>query len=127
MTENEIGRIVVETAIMIHNELGPGLLESVYETVLVHELQRQGLFVTRQVPIPIVFRDIQIEEGFRADIIVENKVLLELKSVQKISSIHFKQLMTYLRLTKIKLGFLLNFNTNLMREGIFRRVNGLEE
>ena len=127
MTENEIGRIVVETAIMIHNELGPGLLESVYETVLYHELQRQGLSVTRQVPIPIVFRDIHIEEGFRADIIVENKVLLELKSVQEISSIHFKQLMTYLRLTKIKLGFLLNFNVNLMKEGIFRRVNGLEE
>ena len=127
MTENEIGKIVVDAAIKVHRALGPGLLESVYEVILAHELKRRGLRVERQVPIAIEYEGMKFDEGFRADIIVEKTVILELKSVECVSPAHKKQIQTYLRLTGCKLGFLLNFGEALMKQGITRAVNGLEE
>jgi GxxExxY protein len=124
MNENEIGSIVVEAAIAIHRELGPGLLESVYEIILAHELSNRGLNVQRQVAIPIQFKSIEFDEGFRADLIVEKKVILELKSVENINNAHKEQLLTYLRLTELKLGYLLNFAEALMKDGIIRTING---
>jgi GxxExxY protein len=127
VTENEIGTIVVDAAIAVHRALGPGLLESVYEIVLAHELQQRGLQAERQVLVPIVYRGMRFSEGFRADIIVNGKVVLELKSVERVTLAHKKQIQTYLRLTGCKLGYLLNFGEALMKSGITRAVNGLEE
>jgi GxxExxY protein len=127
MTENEIGTLVVESAIALHRALGPGLLESVYEVALAHELTERGMRVERQVPIPIEYRGLKFEEGFRADIIVERRVILELKSVEQVTAAHKKQVQTYLRLTGCKLGYLLNFGEALMKDGITRLVNKLEE
>lgn len=127
MTENEIGTIVVEAAITIHRDLGPGLLETVYEIILAHQLQEYNLHVARQVPISIEYLGLHFDEGFRADIIVDDKVILELKSVEKITAAHKKQIQTYLRLTGKKLGYLLNFGEALMKHGIIRAVNGLED
>jgi GxxExxY protein len=127
MTENEIGKIIVDCAVRLHKELGPGLLESVYEVLLAHELQQQGLKVERQVPIPIVFHGIQFEEGFRADLVVEGKVIVELKSVEAATRAHKKQVLTYLRLSEMKLGYLLNFGKALMKDGILRILNGQVE
>jgi GxxExxY protein len=127
MTENEIGTIVVECAISLHRELGPGLLETVYEVIFARELQDRGLKVDRQVPVAITYKGIRFDEGFRADIIVEGKVILELKSVERATAAHKKQVQTYLRLTGCKLGYLLNFGEELMKAGITRCVNGLEE
>jgi GxxExxY protein len=124
MNENEIGAIVVDCAIKVHMRLGPGLLESVYETVLAYELERRGLSVERQVPVPIFYDDIRFEEGFRADLIVNGKVILELKSVEHITNAHKKQVLTYLRLTGMKVGYLLNFGEALMKDGITRCING---
>jgi len=124
MNENEIGTIIVDTAVQLHMALGPGLLESVYEVLLAHRLQKAGLKVARQVPIPIEFDGIRFDEGFRADIIVENKVIIELKSVETIHKAHKKQVLTYLRLTNMKLGYLLNFGAPVMKDGIFRIING---
>jgi len=125
--KTKIGTIVIEECIDIHRHLGPGLLESVYEIILVDALRRRGLHVERQVPIAIEFRGRKFDEGFKADIIVEGKVVLELKSVEKVSLAHKKQVNTYLRLTGCKLGYLLNFGKALMKDGISRIVNGLEE
>lgn len=127
MTENEISKFVVDAAIKIHREVGPGLLETVYETILYNELCRQGLKVERQKGIRIRYQGQHFHEGFRADLLIENKVILELKSVERISTVHQKQLLTYLRLSGVKLGLLLNFGEELMRQGIQRIVNGLEE
>jgi GxxExxY protein len=127
MTENEIGRIVVDSAIAVHRGLGPGLLETVYEVVLAHELRKRGLQVERQVPISIEYNGVTFNEGFRADIIVDDKVVLELKSVEKTTAAHRKQIQTYLRLSGRKLGFLLNFGEALMKNGITRAVNGLQD
>ena len=127
MNENEIGGIVVSAAIAIHREMGPGLLESVYEVILAHELKERGLRVERQVVVPISFRGQNFNEGFRADIIVEGKVILELKSIEMVNNAHKKQLLTYLKLTGMKLGYLLNFGEALMKSGITRTVNGLGE
>jgi len=127
MTENEIGQIVVGAAIKVHRALGPGLLESVYEVALAHELSSRGLLVDRQVPVSIEYEGVTFDEGFRADIIVEKKVILELKSVEKVAAVHKKQIQTYLRLTGCKLGYLLNFGEVLMKQGITRAVNQLEE
>ena len=127
MTENEIGKVVVDSAVTVHRELGPGLLETVYEVILAHELRQRGLRVERQVPISIECRGIKFDEAFRADIVVEGKVVLELKSVEQVTRAHKKQLQTYLRLAGHKLGFLLNFGEALMKKGITRAVNGLEE
>lgn len=127
MTENDIGTIVIEAAIKIHRTLGPGLLESVYEVILAHEIKKHGLTVERQVPISIQYDGLQFDEGFRADIIVEQKVILELKSIEHITNTHRKQIQTYLRLGNCKLGYVLNFGEALMKNGIVRAVNNLEE
>jgi GxxExxY protein len=127
MTENEIGTIVIESVIAVHRELGPGLLETVYEIILVRELQDRGLKVERQVSVPIEYKGIRFDEGFKADIIVDGKVILELKSVERVTPAHKKQVQTYLRLTGRKLGYLLNFGDALMKSGITRCVNGLED
>ncbi|HLY59394.1 MAG TPA: GxxExxY protein [Terriglobia bacterium] len=127
MTENEIGTILVGTAIEVHRHLGPGLLESVYEVVLAYELSERGLAVQRQVPISIVYKGMTFPEAFRADLLVADKVIVELKSVEQISKAHRKQIQTYLSLTGLKLGYIFNFGAALMKEGIVRAVNGLEE
>ena len=127
MDENSIGKVVVDAAITVHRELGPGLLETVYEVVLLDELLTRRLGAKRQVSIPINVRGIHFDEGFRADIIVENKVILELKCVKRTSPAHKKQLLTYLRLRGMKLGYLLNFAEGMMKDGITRTVNGLPE
>ncbi|WP_269525419.1 GxxExxY protein [Coraliomargarita parva] len=124
MNENEISRIVVDCALYIHRELGPGLLESVYEAVLARQLSKRGLNVKRQVSVPIEFDGEIYEEGFRADLIVNDKLILELKSVESVTAAHKKQLLTYLRLSDIKLGLLLNFGDELMKYGISRIING---
>lgn len=127
MTEDEIGKQVVDVAVRIHQEVGPGLLESVYEAILAHELRRKGLRVDRQVSIPIEYQGLTFDEGFRADLIVDNKVILELKCVERLNNAHKKQLLTYLRLTDKRLGYLLNFGEALMKQGIIRTVNRLQE
>ena len=127
MTENEIGTVIVDVAIAVHRELGPGLLESVYEVVLAHELEQRGLSVKRQMPIPVHYQNMTFDEAFRADIVVDEKVIVELKSVERISEAHKKQVQTYLRLKGCKLGFLLNFGEALMKRGITSVVNGLED
>jgi GxxExxY protein len=127
MTENEIGTIVVDTAVAVHRRLGPGLLESVYERVMAHELKKRGLFVETQVPIALTYDDLHIPHAYNADLILNRKVVVELKSVERSPPVHRKQTQTYLRLTGYKLGYLLNFGEALMREGIVRCVNGLGE
>lgn len=127
MNENEIGRIVVDISLAIHRELGPGLLESVYEAVLAQALSQRGLTASRQVAVPIRYPGLRFSEAFRADIIVNDKVILEIKSVESLRNVHKKQLLTYLRLTGIKLGFVLNFGEALMKDGIVRIVNGLPD
>lgn len=127
MTENEIGTAVIGKAIEIHRELGPGLLETVYEVVLAHELRNLGLKVDRQVPVAIIYKGIKFDEGFRADIVVDDKVILELKSVEQITQAHKKQVQTYLKLTGCKLGYLINFNVDVIKSGLTRCVNSLEE
>jgi len=124
MNENEIGKEIINCAVNIHKELGPGLLESVYEVVLAHELKEAGMLVNRQVSIPVMYKGIKFTEGFRADIIVENKVLIELKSVELVNRVHKKQVLTYLKLMNYKLGYLLNFGEALMKNGISRIING---
>ena len=125
MDENEIAKIIVDAAFQIHKRLGPGLLESVYEVVLAHELKKRGLRVKRQVPVAIVYDDIKFDVGFRADLIIEDKVIVELKSVENVVPVHKKQLLTYLRLADKRLGLLINFGAELIRDGISRVVNGL--
>jgi GxxExxY protein len=127
MTENEIAKEIVDAAFKIHTTLGPGLLESVYEAVLFHELKKRGLQVERQVPMPVVWDGLRLDEGYRADLIVERKVIIELKSVEKIAPVHGKQLLTYLRLADMRLGLLINFGEALIKTGIQRVVNGLQE
>ena len=125
MDEDEIGAIIVDTAVYIHKNLGSGLLETVYEVVLSKLLSQKGLHVQRQVSIPIEFEGEYFDEGFRIDLFVEGKVIIELKSVEKIVPAHKKQLLTYLKLTDTKLGFVLNFGAAIMKDGIERVVNGL--
>jgi GxxExxY protein len=124
INENEIGVIIVDTALYIHKHLGPGLLENVYETVLMKLLAKKGLHVQRQVSIPINFEGEFFDEGFRVDLFIEGKVIIELKSVEKLIPAHTKQLLTYMKLTDTKLGFLLNFGAELMKNGIIRVING---
>jgi GxxExxY protein len=127
MTENEIAKSVVDAAFEVHTKLGPGLLESVYQIVLAALLRRRGLQVEQQVPVPIRFDDLQFDEGFRADLIVERKVILELKSVEETAPVHKKQVITYIRLADKRLGLLVNFGAPLIKDGITRLVNGLPE
>jgi len=126
-TENEIATQVVDAAYRVHTGLGPGLLETVYEVVLAHELKKRGLRLVRQQPIPIEYDGIKFDEGFRADVIVEDKVILELKSVEQLARVHHKQLLTYLRLADKRLGLLINFGDEYIKDGIKRIVNNLQE
>ena len=114
---------IIEESIYIHRELGPGLLESVYEEVLYYRLRKRGLEVTRQQGIPVVFEEVKMEIGFRADLIVENKVIVELKSLEIVPPVHFKKLITYLKLTKLTVALMINFNEVLLKNGIKRIVN----
>lgn len=125
MTENDIAREVVDACYQIHKTLGPGLLESVYETVLEHELTQRGLTVNRQVGIPVVYNEVHLGDGFRADLIVGEKVIVEIKSVETVPSVAFKILLTYLRLADLRLGLLVNFHEDQIKNGIKRVVNGL--
>ncbi len=127
MTENEIAKEVVDAAYKIHVKLGPGLLESAYEATLEYEMKKRGLEVKRQVPVPIEYEEVELEEGYRADIIVEDKVIVELKSVEKMIPVHKKQLLTYISLADMRLGLLINFGEELIKDGIKRIVNRLEE
>ena len=125
--ENEISYLVRKAAYNIHVALGPGLLESVYETLLSHEVRKLGLEVQTQVPLPVMYDGLKLENGFRIDLLVEHKVVVELKSVEVLLEVHHMQLLTYLRLSGHKLGLLINFNVPYIKSGIFRKVNGLEE
>ena len=127
MNENQIGSLIINNALHLHRTLGSGLLESVYEAVLAKLIARNGLHVQRQVSIPINFENEHFDEGFRADLIIEGKVIIEIKSVESITHVHKKQLLTYLKLTKMKLGYILNFGAGLMKEGIFRIANGISD
>jgi GxxExxY protein len=125
MHENELSAIIVDCCYRIHKKLGPGLLESVYEEVLCYELREAGLLFLRQSGIPIYYNELILELGFRADIIVEEKVIIEIKSVESLAPVHKKQLVTYLKLTGLKLGLLINFNEALIKDGLVRIVNNL--
>ena len=127
MTENEVAKQIVDAAYRIHTSLGPGLLESVYEVVLAFELENRGLRVVRQQAVPIVYQGTRIEIGFRADLIVEDKVIVEIKSVEHIAPVHKKQLLTHLRLADKRLGLLINFDVPLIKEGITRIANGMPD
>ncbi|MCG2419118.1 GxxExxY protein [Aequorivita sp. F47161] len=124
-TENEISYLIRGAIFKVYNALGPGLLESVYEAVLYFELQKQGLEVKRQVPLPVFYDGVELEIGFRLDLLINNKVIIEIKSVESLAKVHHKQLLTYLKLTELKLGILVNFNVDNITDGIFRKVNGL--
>lgn len=125
MRENEISAIIVNKAYEIHVELGPGLLEAVYEEILCHELTKAGLSVVRQKIIPVIWDGLTMDIGFRADLIVEDMVIIEIKSVEKVSPVHPKQLLTYLKISDMKLGLLINFNERLIKNGITRIANNL--
>jgi len=127
MTHNEITGIIIDAAIDVHRRLGPGLLESVYQVVLAHELTKRGLHVEREVPIPVVWDNLHFEVGFRADLIVEGLVIIELKSIEAVAAVHKKQLLTYLRLADKRLGLLLKFGAEVLKDGLHRVANGLEE
>ena len=127
MTENEIGKIVVDSALKVHKELGPGLLESTYEACLLFELQNKGLKVVQQKALPVIYQDFKLDCGYRIDLMIEDKVIIEIKSVETLNEIHMAQIITYLRLSGCKLGFLINFNVVLIKQGIKRVVSNLPE
>ncbi len=127
MTENELATIAVDVSYQIHRKLGPGLFESVYHAILLYELRKRGLRVETQAPVPVVWEDVHLDVGFKADLIIEGKLILEVKSVEQTAAVHRKQLLTYLRLTNCRLGLLMNFGSELIGEGITRGVNGLPE
>ncbi|HPW98098.1 MAG TPA: GxxExxY protein [Flavobacterium sp.] len=125
MTENELSKIVFDCALKVHQSLGLGLLESAYEECLFYELKKTGLVVEKQKALPLVYEEVRLDIGYRIDIIVENKLILEIKSVEALNDVHFAQLLTYLKLTDCKLGLLINFNVTLIKNGIKRIVNNL--
>jgi GxxExxY protein len=125
MNENELAKIIVNTAFRIHSCYGPGLFESVYEELMFYELNKEDLSVKRQIPIPLVHEMVRLDAGFRADLIVNDKVLIEIKSIECLAPVHYKQVTTYLKLSNIKLGLLINFNVALIKDGIQRIVNNL--
>ena len=127
MSESAVARQIVDAAFRVHTTLGPGLLESVYEAALAYELEKHGLRITRQQAIPVVYETVHILTGFHADLVVEEKVIVEIKALERIVPVHKKQLLTYLRLADKRLGLLINFNAALIKDGITRIVNGLEE
>jgi GxxExxY protein len=125
MHENELSNKIIGIAIELHKVLGPGLLESAYENALAHDLAQLGLEIKQQVPMPFIYREIKLDVGYRVDIIVDNKVIIEVKSVEIIAPVHFAQVLTYLKLSGLKLGLLINFNSKLLKNGIHRIVNNL--
>jgi GxxExxY protein len=125
MTENEISKIVFESALRVHRALGPGLLESAYEECLFYELKKFNLKVEKQKALPLVYENVKLDVGYRIDIIVEDKFIVEVKSVETLNDVHLAQLLTYLRLSDCKLGLLINFNVKLLKEGVRRVVNGI--
>lgn len=125
MTENEISYKIIGVAIQLHKNIGAGLLESVYETALAYDLRENNLLVEQQIPMPFIYKEIQQDIGFRIDLLVENKVLIELKSIETLAPVHFTQTLTYLRLSNLKLGLLINFNNVILKHGIHRIVNNL--
>ncbi len=127
MTENELARVVVDVAYRIHAKLGPGLLESVYKAIMLYELRKRGPYVEDEVGVPVEWDDVHLDIGFRTDLLVERKLIVELKSVEQVAPVHKKQLLTYLRLTGCRLGLLINFNTALIKDRISRVVNNLPE
>ena len=124
MTENEISKIVFESALKVHRSLGPGLLESAYEECLFYDLKKLNLSVEMQKALPLIYEDVKLDVGYRIDIIVENKFIIEIKSVVELNDVHLAQLLTYLKLSNCKLGLLINFNVRLLKEGVRRVVNG---
>ncbi len=127
MTENQIAAVIVDAALKIHKTLGPGLLESVYQATLVFELRKRGLKVVSQLPFPVCYEGVKLDLGFRADLVVSDKVVIEIKSIEALAPVHRKQLETYLRLMDKSLGLLINFNVELIRDGIHRVVNRLKD
>ena len=127
MKENELSGIAKDIGLKIHKKLGPGLLESVYEEVFCYEWKKTGILFTRQQGIPLMYDEVKLDVAFRSDVILDGKVLIDFKSLEKIPDIHFKRFNTYLKLTKIKLGLIFNFDVPLFKEGIHRFANGLEE
>lgn len=125
MTENELSRIAFDCALKVHQSLGPGLLESAYEECLFYELKKTGLFIEKQKTLPLIYEEVRMDVGYRIDLMIENKLILEIKSVESLNDVHFAQLMTYLKLTNCRLGMLMNFNVNLIKNGIKRIVNNL--
>ncbi|RRO15295.1 GxxExxY protein [Flavobacteriaceae bacterium 14752] len=125
MTENEISYKVIGIAIKLHNELGPGLLESAYEAALKHDLEEFGFKVKQQVPMPFIYKEIKTDIGYRLDLVIEDKLVIEIKSLENLAPVHYAQLLTYLKLSNKKLGLLINFNTKLLKDGIHRIVNNL--
>ena len=125
MTENEISKIIFDSALKIHKALGPGLLESSYEECLYYELKKEGLNVVKQKPLPLIYNEVKLEIGYRVDLFIENKVVVEVKSVEALGDIHLAQILTYLKLSGCKLGMLINFNVPLIKNGIKRVVNKL--
>ena len=124
MTENEISKIVFECALKVHKNLGPGLLESAYEECLFYELKKSNLFVEKQKALPLIYEEVKLDVGYRIDLIVENKFIIEVKSVESLNEVHLAQVLTYLRLSDCKLGLLINFNVKLLKEGVRRVING---
>jgi GxxExxY protein len=125
MTENELSKIVFNCALKVHQNLGPGLLESAYEECLFYELKKTGYDIQKQKALPLVYEEVRLDIGYRIDIIIENKLILEIKSVEILNDVHFAQLLTYLKLTDCKRGLLINFNVHLIKNGIKRVVNNL--
>ncbi len=125
MNENEIGTTIVRTAINLHKTIGPGLFESVYEKALEYDLKELGLDVKSQVEVPFVYKEIKQDVGFRLDLLIENKVIIEIKAIERLAPVHFAQTLTYLKLTDKKLGYLINFHSKVLKEGIHRVVNNL--
>ncbi len=125
MTENELSKIVFDAALKVHQNLGPGLLESAYEECLFYELNKTGLFVQKQKPLPLIYEDVKLEVGYRVDIMLENKLIVEVKAVDAFNDVHLAQVLTYLKLSNCKLGMLINFNVALIKTGIKRVVNNL--
>lgn len=125
MTENELAKIVFESGLKVHRELGPGLLENAYEECLCYELLQNGLSVEKQKPLPLVYQEVKLDAGYRVDLFVERKLIIELKAVESLNDLHMAQILTYLKLSNCKLGLLINFNTVLFKNGVRRVVNGL--
>jgi GxxExxY protein len=125
MTENEIGKIIVDCAFKVHQALGPGLLESTYEACLLYELSQAGLKVEQQKALPVIYKDVKLDCGYRIDLLVESKVIIEIKSVEALNDIHLAQILTYLKLSDCRLGYLINFNVRFIKDGIKRVVNNL--